>query len=127
MLGQHSSCNSSSMRAAVNSGSAVRRWRHLDGRLTFAANKVFKQAGNGIAPVMGTPGEIYSRLAFVDCALWHGQENVHEFDEVPPVAKHAVVNEATLLNLEPTERIDAIDRVFRDILAEGRSKTGRAL
>jgi hypothetical protein len=92
--------------------------------LTFAANKVYKQADNAIAPAMGTLGEIFSRLASVNCALWHEQEKVYAFEEVPPEAKNAVVKQIALLNLERTECIDAIDRVFRDTLAEKRSKTG---
>ena len=94
-------------------------------RLTFAANKVYKQAGNAIAPVMGKLGEIFSRLASVNCALWHEQEKVYEFEEIPPEAKNAVVKQIALLNLERTECIDAIDRAFRDTLAEAReSKPG---
>jgi hypothetical protein len=94
-------------------------------RLTFAANKVYKQAGNAIAPAAGTLGEIFSRLASVNCALWHEQEKVYEFESVPPESKNVVVKQIALLNLERTECIDAIDRVFRDTLADGRrSKTG---
>jgi hypothetical protein len=90
-------------------------------RLTFAANKVYRQVGNVIAPAVGTLGELFSRLASVNCALWHEQEKVYEFEAVPPEAKNVVVKQIALLNLERTECIDAIDRVFRDTLAEKRS------
>src|SRR5260221_4138156 len=40
-------------------------------RLTFAANKVYKQAGNEVASSTGTIGEIVSKLADVNFALWH--------------------------------------------------------
>ena len=88
-------------------------------RLTFAANKVYKQAGNAIAPATGTLGEIFARLASVNCTLWHEQEKVYEFEKVPPEAKNSVVKQIALLNLERTECIDAIDRVFRDTLVSG--------
>ena len=89
-------------------------------RLTFAANKVYKKAGNVIAAAEGTLGEIFSRLASTNCALWHEQEKVYEFEEVLPEAKNAVVKQIALLNLERTECIDAIDRAFRDTLVEAR-------
>jgi hypothetical protein len=87
-------------------------------RLTFAANKVYKQAGNAITPAAGTLGEIFARLASVNCALWHEQEKVYDFENVPPEAKNTVVKQIALLNLERTDCIDAIDRVFRGSLAE---------
>jgi hypothetical protein len=85
-------------------------------RLTFASNKVYTQAGNAVAPAVGTIGEVFSRLASANCALWHEQEKVYEFEKIPPEAKNAVVKQIALLNLERTECIDAIDRMFRDSL-----------
>jgi hypothetical protein len=86
-------------------------------RLTFASNKVYKQEGNSIRPAMGTIGEMFSRLATVNCQLWHEQEKVYEFEKVPPENKNTVVKQIALLNLDRTECIDAIDRMFRDTLA----------
>lgn len=86
-------------------------------RLTFAANKVYKQEGNSTSPLEGTIGEMFSRLATVNCQLWHEQEKVYEFEKVPPEDKNTVVKQIALLNLERTECIDAIDRTFRDTLA----------
>jgi hypothetical protein len=86
-------------------------------RLTFAANKVYKREGNTTSPPAGTIAEVFSRLATVNCQLWHEQEKVYEFEKVPPEDKNAVVKQIALLNLERTECIDAIDRVFRDTLA----------
>jgi len=91
-------------------------------RLTFAANKVYKREGNSIRPAAGTIGEVLSRLATVNCELWHEQEKIYDFENVPPEAKNTVVKQIALLNLERTECIDAIDRMFRDTLAEGKSK-----
>jgi hypothetical protein len=93
-------------------------------RLTFAANKVYKQDGNSTRSAAGTIGEMFSRLATVNCELWHEQEKVYDFEKVPPEAKNTVVKQIALLNLERTECIDAIDRMLRDTLAEGKSKAG---
>jgi hypothetical protein len=86
-------------------------------RLTFAANKVYKKEGNATSAPAGTIGEVFSRLATVNCNLWHEQEKIYEFEKVPPEDKNAVVKQIALLNLERTECIDAIDRTFRDSLA----------
>ena len=81
-------------------------------RLTFAANKVFKREGNAVAEVEGTIGEVFSRLAEVNCLLWHEQEKVYEFEAVPPDEKDAVVKQLALLNLSRNQCIDQIDRRF---------------
>jgi hypothetical protein len=79
-------------------------------RLTFAANKVYKEEGNIVADVLGSIGEVFSRLAFVNCTLWHEQEKVYDFENVPMEEKDKVVKELALLNLERTKCIDQIDR-----------------
>jgi hypothetical protein len=86
-------------------------------RLTFAANKVYKKEGNATSAPSGTVAEVFSRLATVNCRLWHEQEKVYEFEKVAPEDKNAVVKQIALLNLERTQCIDAIDRTFRDSLA----------
>lgn len=83
------------------------------GRLTFAANKVYKKEGNIVADVLGSIGEVFSHLAFVNCTLWHEQEKVYDFENVPMEEKDKVVKELALLNLERTKCIDQIDRKFR--------------
>src|SRR5689334_19074393 len=65
-------------------------------RLTFAANKVYKQESNPVAAVTGSFGEIMSRLAGVNCKLWHEQEKVYEFEKVAPEEKNAVVKQLAL-------------------------------
>jgi len=60
-------------------------------RLTFSANKVFKQEGNIVADIGGDIGEVFSKLADVNCKLWHQQEFVYEFDKVPAAEKDGVV------------------------------------
>src|SRR2546423_8310534 len=53
-------------------------------RLTFAANKVYKKQGTGLPDFDGTIGQLFSRLAEVNCKLWHIQERVYEFENVSP-------------------------------------------
>jgi len=85
-------------------------------RLTFAANKVYKKEGNIVADVLGSIGEVFSQLAFVNCTLWHKQEKVYDFENVPVEEKDKVVNKLALLNLERTKCIDQIDGEFRFLI-----------
>ena len=82
-------------------------------RLTFAANKVYKKEGNPVPDVSGTVGEVFSRLADVNCRLWHTQERVYEFEKVPATEKDAVIKQLAILNLERTRCIDQIDKAFK--------------
>jgi hypothetical protein len=85
-------------------------------RLTFAANKVYKQEGNVIADVLGCVGNVFSQLADVNCRLWHVQELVYEFEKVPVEEKDKVVKQLALLNLERNKCIDQIDKQFSSII-----------
>ncbi len=86
------------------------------GRLTFAANKVYKKEGNAVAEIGGTIGEVFSHLADVNCRLWHTQERVYEFESVPTEDKNAVIKQLALLNLERTGCIDRIDILFKKMI-----------
>lgn len=85
-------------------------------RLTFAANKIYKQEGNDVAAVLGSIGEVFSKLVLVNCTLWHEQEKVYEFEKVPLDQKDKVVKKLALLNLERTQCIDQIDKQFRALI-----------
>lgn len=87
-------------------------------RLSFAANKVFKQEGNVVAEVLGSIGEVFSQLADVNCRLWHEQEHVYEFEKVPVTEKDKVVKQLALLNLERNMCIDCIDRQLKGIIEQ---------
>lgn len=87
-------------------------------RLSFAANKVYKQEGNEPAAAVGSIGELFAQLARVNCDLWHEQEKVYDFENVPVDRKDAVVKAIALLNLERTGCIDAIDQKFRSTIEE---------
>ncbi len=82
-------------------------------KLTFSANKVFKQEGNEVAEVKGSIGDIVSKLAEVNCLLWHEQEKVYEFEKVPVPEKDKVVKQLAVLNLQRTKCIDEIDNTLK--------------
>lgn len=91
-------------------------------RLTFASNKVFKQAGNEVKDVQGKIGEVFYQLADVNCRLWHEQEKVYEFEEVPAEEKNVVVKQLALLNLERNKCIDAINAQFYLLVLNNNNK-----
>ena len=91
------------------------------GRLTFAANKVYKKEGNAIADIRGSVGEIFAQLAETNCRLWHVQEKVYEFESIPVEEKDAVVKQLAILNLERNECIDRLDRQFRTVIEQARA------
>ena len=81
-------------------------------KLTFDANKVFKKEGNEVAAFSGSLGEVFYRLADVNCRLWHEQEKVYDFENVPVEEKNAVIKQLSLLNLERNQCIDKINTQF---------------
>lgn len=82
-------------------------------RLTFAANKVYKKEGNAISDFSGTIGELFSQLAETNCKLWHVQEKVYEFEQIPPAQKDEVIKELAVVNLERNQCIDRLDQEFQ--------------
>ncbi|NWJ51546.1 MAG: hypothetical protein HXX14_11840 [Bacteroidetes bacterium] len=87
-------------------------------KLTFNANKVFKQEGNEVQEIKGTIGAVVSKLAEINCLLWHEQEKVYDFEKVPGLEKNRVVKQLALLNLKRTKCIDEIDGSFSNIITE---------
>lgn len=85
-------------------------------KLTFAANKVYKKDGNETQDIRGSLGQLFSMMADVDCRLWHVQEKVYEFEDVPVAEKDRVVKDLAILNLERNNCIDEIDRTFLSII-----------
>lgn len=88
--------------------------------LTFAANKVYKKEGNQISDVAGSLSEIVSRLAEVNCELWHEQEKVYEFEKVPAEQKDSVIKQIAILNLQRNQCIDQIDKQFQQMIESSR-------
>lgn len=81
-------------------------------RMIFASNKVFKKEGNAVLEISGNFGEVFYQLADVNCRLWHEQEKVYEFENVPAGDKDKVVKQLALLNLERNKCIDSINDQF---------------
>ena len=87
-------------------------------RLTFASNKIYQKEGNIVADICGPIGEVFSKLAEVNCNLWHEQEKVYAFEQVPSEEKNKVVKRLALLNLERNKCIDQIDKQFSNIIKQ---------
>lgn len=81
-------------------------------KLSFAANKVFKEEGNEIKEVKGSLAEVFSTLANVNCLLWHEQEKVYEFEKVPSKEKDIVVKRLAILNLQRNKCMDEINNLL---------------
>lgn len=89
--------------------------------LTFAANKVYKKDDNPVPEFHGTIGEMFAQLAAVNCRLWHVQEKVYEFEQVPMDQKDEVVKQLAIVNLERNQCIDQLDAEFRDAVKNRKS------
>lgn len=87
-------------------------------KLTFNANKVFKQEGNEIEEIKGTIGIVFGKLAEINCLLWHEQEKVYDFENVTVSEKDKVVKQLAILNLKRTKCIDEIDTTFSKMITE---------
>jgi predicted ester cyclase len=83
-------------------------------RLTFASNKVYKKEGNIVPDFHGSVGQLVSQLAEVNCRLWHVQEKVYEFEQVPMNEKDEIIKQLAIVNLERNQCIDRLDEEFRN-------------
>lgn len=90
-------------------------------RLTFAQNKVYKKEGNVVPEFNGTLGESFAQLAHTVCKLWHVQEKVYEFENIPVDQKDAVIKELAIVNLERNQCIDKLDQQFHDMVVAARN------
>jgi len=84
-------------------------------KLSFAANKVYKESGNETKAINGNLGQIFSELAKTNCDLWHEQEKVYEFENVPISEKDIVVKRLAILNLERNKCIDLINNILTNL------------
>jgi hypothetical protein len=96
-------------------------------RLTFAANKVYKKEGNVVPDFDGTIGQLFSQLAEVNCRLWHVQEKVYEFEQIPATEKDGVIKELAIVNLERNRCIDKLDEEFRKIIERSQQENSGSL
>jgi len=95
-------------------------------KLTFAANKVYKKDGNAISDFSGSIGELFSQLAETDCRLWHIQEKVYEFEQIPIAEKDEVINELAVVNLERNQCIDRLDQEFQRCVSALKQPTDKS-
>jgi len=82
-------------------------------RLTFSANKVYKKDGNIVPEFRGTIGQLFSQLAETNTRLWHIQEKVYEFENIPLDQKDEVIKQLAIVNLERNQCIDRLDEEFQ--------------
>jgi hypothetical protein len=82
-------------------------------RVKFEANKVYKKKGNPVAAVKGDIGAVFSRLARVNCELWHEVEKSYDIDRIPDEQKGVVIKRLAVLNLERNRCMEAIDDNLR--------------
>lgn len=82
-------------------------------QLVFPANKVYKENSIILDEIVGNIGELFAQLAHINCELWHEQEKVYEFENIPIAEKDVVVKKLAVLNLERNQCIDEIDIKFR--------------
>jgi hypothetical protein len=84
-------------------------------KLSFPANKVYNQQGNETREITGNMGIVFAELANINCELWHEQEKVYEFENVPVEDKNNVVKRLAILNLERNICIDKINNLLSDL------------
>ena len=83
--------------------------------LVVPANKVYE----GNVPKMleaQTLGGMVTLLTEVNCYLWHKQEQVYDFVNVPADEKDGVIQSIATLNLQRNQCIEKIDREFERML-----------
>jgi hypothetical protein len=86
-------------------------------KLTFSANKVYKKEGNELKELNQVSiGELFAELAKVNCDLWHEQEKVYEFEQIPVHEKDIVVKQLAILNLKRNQCIDKIDKTLQNFI-----------
>lgn len=79
-------------------------------KLVSPSLKIYKKEGNEISPITGDMGYVFSELATINCRLWHDQEKVYEFENVPQEETYALVKRLAKLNLQRNQCIDEIDK-----------------
>jgi hypothetical protein len=82
--------------------------------LVFKSNKVYKKSKfDPKSDLNNSLGQKIAGLAEINCKLWHEQEKVYDFENVPVSEKDNVINNLAVFNLERTNYIDEIDQNFQ--------------
>jgi hypothetical protein len=63
-------------------------------------------------------GEAFNRLARVNIAVWHLQEKVFGFEDVPEDKRVGVIKSIAVLNVERNDCIDRINTLFSELIKE---------
>ncbi len=87
-------------------------------RLTFASNKVFKKESNKIQEINGELGSVFSKLAEINCKLWHEVEKGYDIEKIPVSEKDQLIKSLAILNLERNSCIDRIDILFSEMVSK---------
>jgi len=61
-------------------------------------------------------GEAISQLTTANNGVWHMQEKVYDFRNVPTEQKDEVIEQLAVFNLQRTKCIDEIDRMFKEMI-----------
>lgn len=82
-------------------------------KLCFPANKVY--SGKIVPCIGGTLGELIAELTKINIDLWHAQEKVYDFVNVPVDKKDIVIQDIAALNIQRNHCMEAIDKEFEKI------------
>jgi hypothetical protein len=83
--------------------------------LTFPANKVYaipKDLPNIMDGCL-TLGKLVGMLCDINIDLWHQQEKVYHFEQIPANEKDGVIQILAMLNIQRTQCIEKIDQEFK--------------
>ncbi len=90
-------------------------------RLTFKANKVYDRQKFGLKDNQGaTLGQVVADLAQINSQVWHVQEKVYDFENIPVEEKDQIINQLAIYNLDRNKCIDQIDLLFQQQIKEKR-------
>ena len=78
--------------------------------------KIYNEKKNVTKNIEGSLAKMISEIAYVNCELWHEQEKVYDFENVPAREKNKVVKKLALLNLERNKYIDLINLKFKEMI-----------
>jgi hypothetical protein len=73
--------------------------------------------------VFGTLGGLISNLALTNCKVWHLQEKIYDFANVPEADREGVIRDIAKLNITRTTLIEEIDKEY--VMSRGELCTPR--
>jgi hypothetical protein len=82
----------------------------------FPSNKVYRGTVQELVIDLASIGTSFSKLVEINCDLWHAQEKVYDFVNIPPEEKDAVVESIATLDLQRNFCIEGIDKEFKKVV-----------